>query len=487
MAGHYRSTQAPTAFPALPQFSEFMKPCRFEGEIQNLPFHGNIPQEIDGTFYRVMPDPQLPPFIENDPWFNGDGNISAFRIKDGRCHFKQRYVRTEKFVREREAKRALIGKYRNKFTDAVEFKIRSTANTNILYFNGRLLACKEDSPPYSLDPETLETIGLEDFDGQLPCVTFTAHPKFDDGDGTPDVCYFSIDSTGKFTETVWLIAPVVAMIHDFAITENWVIFPIIPQTCDLERMKQGGEHWQWDPSVPFYIGVLPRRGASGSDVKWFRAPNAFPGHTVNAYEDDSGKLVFDLPLTDRNVFFWWPDAQGNAPKPEEISAKLVRFTFDPLSENLDLPVHEVLSNADCEFPRIDDRYLGKRHSCAFFDLMDPSLGSDFSTIMPRMGGGHPPYNSIGQLNYSSKEVKTYFPGHTHLVQEPIFVPRKGESATEGDGWVIVLVNNYASMASELHIVDTRDFQSPAAVIELPIRLRAGLHGNWVDGQDVHLS
>lgn len=67
MAGHYRSTQAPTAFPVLPQFSEFMKPCRFEGEIQNLPFHGNISQEIDGTFYRVMPDPQLPPFIENDP------------------------------------------------------------------------------------------------------------------------------------------------------------------------------------------------------------------------------------------------------------------------------------------------------------------------------------------------------------------------------------------------------------------------------------
>lgn len=128
-----------------------------------------------------------------------------------------------------------VGKYRNKFTDAVEFKVRSTANTNVLYFNGRLLACKEDSPPYSIDPDTLETIGLEDFKGQLPCVTFTAHPKFDEktkellcfgyeakGDGTPDVCYFSIDSTEKFAETVWLVAPVLGMIHDFAVTENWV-------------------------------------------------------------------------------------------------------------------------------------------------------------------------------------------------------------------------------------------------------------------------
>lgn len=111
--------------------------------------------------------------------------------------------------------------------------MRSTANTNVLYFNGRLLACKEDSPPYSLDPETLETIGLEDFDGQLPSMTFTAHPKIDrgelygfgyeaKGDGTPDICYFSIDAQGKFMETVWLVSPVVAMIHDFALTENWV-------------------------------------------------------------------------------------------------------------------------------------------------------------------------------------------------------------------------------------------------------------------------
>lgn len=32
-------------------------------------------------------------------------------------------------------------------------------------------------------------------------------------------------------------------------------------------MKNGGDHWQWDPTIPFYIGVLPRRGAKGTDVK----------------------------------------------------------------------------------------------------------------------------------------------------------------------------------------------------------------------------
>jgi carotenoid cleavage dioxygenase len=32
-------------------------------------------------------------------------------------------------------------------------------------------------------------------------------------------------------------------------------------------MKAGGEHWQWDGDCPFYLGVLPRYGAKGSDVK----------------------------------------------------------------------------------------------------------------------------------------------------------------------------------------------------------------------------
>lgn len=143
------------------------------------------------------------------------------------------------FVRSTPKPTVSLGKYRNKYTDAVEFKVRTTANTNVVYFNGKLLALKEDAPPYAIDPQTLETHGLYTFDGQLPSLTFTAHPKFDPktgdmicfgyeakGDGTPDVCYYRIGPDGKFLEVVWLCAPVVAMIHDFAVTDNWVSTPL---------------------------------------------------------------------------------------------------------------------------------------------------------------------------------------------------------------------------------------------------------------------
>lgn len=46
-----------------------------------------------------------------------------------------------------------------------------------------------------------------------------------------------------------------------------------------------------------------------------------------------------------------------------------------------------------------------------------------------------------------------------------------------------LVNDYETMNNELVILDTRDFSHPIATVKLPIRLRQGLHGNWVDTSD----
>ncbi|KUL88876.1 hypothetical protein ZTR_03539 [Talaromyces verruculosus] len=488
--------QIDTHFSSQPPWEGgFHRPSRFEGEINNLEVYGEIPHEIDGTFYRVMPEPQFPAFADKNVWFNGDGNISAFRISNGHVDFKQRYVRTEKFVREGEARRALMGKYRNRYTDLVHFEVRSTANTNIVYWDGKLLALKEDSPPYAMDPNTLETLGLYDFGGQLPALTFTAHPKFDPathemicfgyeakGDATNDVCYYTFDKQGRLVEEVWVDAPVCGMIHDFGVTENYVLFPIIPLLCDLDRLKAGGNHWQWENDIPMYIGVLPRRGAKGTDVKWFRAPHGFPGHTANAYEDADGIINFHTTYCKVNAFFWWPDKNGVAPKPDELEPRLYNFKIDYHSKNLDLGEPETLLSTDnCEFPRIDDRIALARHSWVFINVLDVDAGTDLPFVATRMGGS-PPFNTIAAFNVKTKEYKKYFTGPRKTTQECVFVPRNAD-APEGDGFVIALLNNYEDMVSELVILDTRDFSKEVALVRLPFTLRAGLHGNWVDSSD----
>ena len=191
--------------------------------------------------------------------------------------------------------------------------------------------------------------------------------------------------------------------------------------------------------------------------------------------------MVDLALSDKNVFFWWPDAEGNAPEPSTIHSQLTRFTVDPAAASLDLADPEVLNSGNSEFYRIDDRFATKAHRHCFFDLLDPSLGTDFPAIAPNLGGGYPLYNALCHLDLETRKADVYFPGRTHMVQEPVFIPRHG-STEEGDGYLLVLVNNYAAMSSELHLVDTKDFSKPQAVILLPVRLRHGLHGNWVESK-----
>jgi carotenoid cleavage dioxygenase-like enzyme len=66
------------------------------------------------------------------------------------------------------------------------------------------------------------------------------------------------------------------------------------------------------------------------------------------------------------------------------------------------------------------------------------------------------------------------------VQEPQFVPR-GADAAEGDGYLLLVINRLDRMHSELVILDSLDLRAgPLACLRMPMRLRAGLHGTWVD-------
>ncbi len=183
------------------------------------------------------------------------------------------------------------------------------------------------------------------------------------------------------------------------------------------------------------------------------------------------------------MFFWWKDGDGNAPNPQELFSQHKRFIIDPKSHDLNLPEPEVLIHDDNEFPRIDDRFAMAKHKHTFMNLMDHTLGTDFPAIAPVMGGGYPLYNALGHLNLETGAFEKFFVGPKSMVQEPIFLPRS-ETAPEGDGFVMALVNRYETMTSDLVILDTRDWQNPVAEVKLPMRLRAGLHGNWVDSRDL---
>ena len=66
-----------------------------------------------------------------------------------------------------------------------------------------------------------------------------------------------------------------------------------------------------------------------------------------------------------------------------------------------------------------------------------------------------------------------------LAGEAVFVPRTTDSA-EDDGWVLSIVYDEARDASDLVVLNARDFTGePQAVVHLPQRVPFGFHGNWV--------
>lgn len=161
-------------FPNNPGFTGTLRPLRLQGDILDMEVEGEIPSQLDGAFHRVHPDNQFAPMYEDDQFFNGDGMVSLFRIRDGKVDFRQRYAHTDKWKLENAAGRSLFGQYRNHLTDdpSVAGKIRGTANTNVMVHAGRLYAMKEDSPCLLMDPTSLESFGYTDFDGRLAAKTF---------------------------------------------------------------------------------------------------------------------------------------------------------------------------------------------------------------------------------------------------------------------------------------------------------------------------
>ena len=421
--------------------------------------------------------------------FNGDGVVTAFRIKDGHCDMQMKYVMTHRLKAERAARRGLFGDYRNAFTDDASVKgvQRTVSNTNVVPHAGQLLAIKEDGPPYAMDPLTLETKQLWDWNGQMTATSFTAHPKIDPatgelfgyayaakGEATDDIAIYSFDKNGKKTWEVWFKSPYPGMIHDCAISENYIILPLIPQVMDLERLKRGGIAFQWEPGLDQVYIVVPR-GGEAKDVRFFHAPNAMPGHVINAF-DEGGKLYLDLPVALDNVFWFFPDKDGKFPPPGSIRhrdhALVLRHERQEqqggaLGAVADWPPNfrmwmtatsaDPTATASCRPPIRPS--LTTRHRAG------PVMGFFFNTFLT--------------MDMTTGKADTWFAGDTSSTQEPVFAP-KSANAPEGVGYVMGVVNRRAEHRSDLVILDAqRMSEGPVATIKVPVRLKYGIHGNWV--------
>lgn len=469
-------------------------PFRAEVDLVDCDVEGRIPDEIDGCFYRVGPDFQYPPRYPNNIPFDGEGHVSMFRFRNGHVDLRSRYVRTQRYEAQREAREALFGMYRNPTTDDPRVKglSRGTANTSIVFHNKTLYALKEDSPPVAMDPLTLAT--LDDyvtFNGKLTSETFTAHPKFDPesgemvgfgyeakGLGTRDVAVYSIDSAGNINWEAWIEVPYAGMLHDFAVTQKHVAFLVIPMAFSEEQIRNEGPHFAWDSKLPTWFGVM-RRGGDGSDLRWYKGPERCATHVMGAWSDGDMCYV-DMDMAHKNQFPFFPNRYGEPFDPVGASGVVTRLSVD-LSKNMDEYDMQPLYPNNGVLPRQDDRYQTVPYRYGFMPTIDhdkpphPALEK-----MPFR-----PNNTYTMFDHQKHEAKSFYAGDAVGLQEPCFVPRHGD-APEGDGYIMGMSERFLEgNRSELLIIDTADFEAgPVARVQLPFRIFGQVHGWWVAGDDL---
>jgi carotenoid cleavage dioxygenase len=80
---------------------------RSEIDLYDCEVEGQIPADLDGTFFRVGPDPQYPKPQKygNDIGFDGEGHVSMFRISNGHVDYRTRYPRTQRWKAQHAASR----------------------------------------------------------------------------------------------------------------------------------------------------------------------------------------------------------------------------------------------------------------------------------------------------------------------------------------------------------------------------------------------
>lgn len=431
---------------------------------------GKVPAELNGLFVRNGPNPQFPP-LRNYHWFEGDGMLHAVLLRDGKASYRNRWIRTDGWNEERKAGRAVYPSLLDPPSGTNPPRFKNTANTSVLWHHGKLLALWEAGPPTEVRIPDLETVGLYTFGGKLKH-PFTAHPKVDPVSGEvlcfgynliakPYLQYSVIAPSGRIVSTTEIDLPRPVMMHDFAVTANYVVFLDLPEVFSLERAIRGEPPFKFDPEAGARIGILPRR-AEGTAIRWFAISPCYVFHTLNAWEEGDEVVVVACrsqkfpPI----VEFVPPPNAAEHPNLQDSEAVLYQWRCHLKTGKV---VEGPLDDRGTEFPRVNERFTGRPSR---FGYCGRNGGEMFD----------------GLLKYDLARQNSTFHSHGpgRFGGEGVFVPRR-DAAAEDDGWLMTYVFDRNTGKSELVIVDCRNFAAPpVARVLLPVRVPYGFHGTWVD-------
>ena len=413
-----------------------------ETSTTELKITGELPRELSGLFLRNGPNPKEPINHENYHPFFGDGMIHGIRVEDGKALW-----------------------YKNKF---VTSPFGFGPNTHVLKHGEKIYALVEGGvSPVIMDSEMnfLEEEPFPAADNKR----FTAHPKIDSDtgemhavsydfgeyvNGLGQVHYVTIDSNGKLIKDQIIETPSRPMVHDCAITKNYVLIFDLPVTFNLGRRDDdnnpiGGDYpVVWNDKHTSRVGL---QNKNTDEIIWIEVNPGFLFHIVNSYEDDNGQVILDFCRYERLFDFDNPLPMGQKPF-------LTRWILDPKTKTC---FEEMLDDRPMEFSRVHPDYDGKQHRFGYL-LNDGRLNNYF------------------KHDFEKSETIAHDFGESCQAAEPVFIPRKN-AKSEDDGFVVGFVYDKTTDLSDFVVLDAQNFSdAPLARVTLPQRVPFGFHGSWIN-------
>ena len=413
-----------------------------ETSTTELKITGELPKELSGLFLRNGPNPKEPINHENYHPFFGDGMIHGIRVEDGKALW-----------------------YKNKF---VTSPFGFGPNTHVLKHGEKIYALVEGGiSPVIMDSE-MNFLEEEPFPA-AENKRFTAHPKIDADtgemhavsydfgeyvNGLGQVHYVTIDNHGKLIKDKIIETPSRPMVHDCAITKNYVLIFDLPVTFNLGRRDGDNNPIGGDYPVVWNDKHISRVGLQSKktdEIIWIEVNPGFLFHIVNSYENENGQVVLDFCRYERLFDFDNPLPMGQKPF-------LTRWILDPKAKTCS---EEMLDDRPMEFSRVHPDYDGKQHRFGYL-LNDGRLNNYF------------------KHDFEKSETITHDFGESCQAAEPVFIPKKN-AKSEDDGFVVGFVYDKTTDLSDFVILDAQNFSdAPLARVALPQRVPFGFHGSWIN-------
>lgn len=476
---------------------------------------GQIPTELEGTLLRNGPGLFEIGGTSIPQPLDGDGMISMFSIKDGRVHFRNKYVRTEALIKEQEAGRML---YRGAFSvgnpsgglffNPFDFTVKGIANTNVLHWGGKTLALYERDLPYVLSND-LETLGQTDISGTVDTEKkfFGAHFRimheadgtqrliafnFSEGPTSAKLCVWEYDDKWNMLHKTArdIKGAQFGFFHDMLATENYYIFLENPIDMNFAKLlfkySLGkaclAECLEYNENKPTRIHLIPRPGKSaankglGSELVFETTP-FFSFHHINAFEADNGKVVVDTCAMEGINFgnsFETGKSAFESKSGKGVATRLVINTSTKQVQRLPL-----MPERAGELPVVSPSVTGKVHRHSYLAASRVTGETKWGPQQYIAKLSVPPELGVSErFSIDRVQKQVWDAGRDQFAQEPVFVPRPNAQA-EDDGWVLTMVYDTNTNRTYLAILDGQDVTAgPVAKVYLPHHIPFGIHGTF---------